>query len=126
MYANNIISISVFRFAYSLHSERDAYDLLYMCYSSTDCNHDNMLIKLQRGVDPNHKCFYNEYGNGFTPLHAACDWNNIKAIQALIEWGANIEAFRSTYGNTPLHDASVSGSLEAVVTLLYYYCDKGK
>ena len=54
---------------------------------------------------------------GYNPLHSAAESGQTEAVQALLDFGADLEA-RSYYGGkTPLHLAAQSGHLEVVQAL---------
>jgi ankyrin repeat protein len=55
---------------------------------------------------------------GRTPLHTAAIFNNVKAIETLLNYGAGINKITSDTGNTPLHDAAMKGHLESVDFLI--------
>ena len=71
---------------------------------------DNMIEQsvsalLEAGLDPN-----NVDNFGQTPLHYAVRMGNKRALELLLEGGANPNAKETSYGNTPLHFAATIGS----------------
>ncbi|XP_015176425.1 PREDICTED: ankyrin repeat and death domain-containing protein 1A-like isoform X2 [Polistes dominula] len=54
---------------------------------------------------------------GQTPMHCACTEENLEAVKALIELGANVNA-QDNDGNTPLHVATRMRQIEMVQLLL--------
>jgi len=60
----------------------------------------------------------NDRGNlGNTPLHVAAVWGDVRAINCLLDHGANIDAV-GEFGETALHVAVQMRRPEAVETLL--------
>ena len=72
---------------------------------------------MDEGADPNHSS-YKRVGNGRTPLHTTCYWNNPEGVKLLIQRGANVEAIDRATGNTPLHEACSHGFVECVKPFL--------
>lgn len=69
------------------------------------------------------KALVNEADTGQdTPLHRAAVNNNVKAIDALVQAGAETEA-RNCYGHTPLHEAARTLGEEALRALLRHHGD---
>ncbi|KAI1377590.1 hypothetical protein F4677DRAFT_41693 [Hypoxylon crocopeplum] len=59
---------------------------------------------------------------GETWLHIACDFNNVEAVQTLLDHGFSTDA-KDSFGRTPLHIAAQSGSIECAGLLLDKGCD---
>ena len=62
--------------------------------------------------------------DGWTPLHLACFFNHPAIVEALILYGADVQArSRNTMQNAPLHAAAAGRSREAVRILLEHGAD---
>lgn len=83
---------------------------LKLCRSSSA---DVIREALQNGADPNA-----QGRNGETPLTLAIEHNGIKAVQTLIDFGADINAADNGSGHTPLMTAFYSNRLKAAKLLL--------
>lgn len=59
--------------------------------------------------------FRNQYGD--TPLHIVCCWDDIEAIEALVNAGADINA-KGESGFTPLHCVVEQNHPEAILKLV--------
>ena len=57
-------------------------------------------------------------GEGYAPLHIACNIGNVEIVKLMIEYGADPECIHEGSGATSLQEAVCSGSLELVQTLL--------
>ena len=65
---------------------------------------ESISLLLKGGLDPNSVDHY-----GQTPLHYAIRMGNKRAMELLIEAGADPNAKDITHGNTPLHLAATIG-----------------
>ncbi|MBN2684303.1 MAG: ankyrin repeat domain-containing protein [Pontiellaceae bacterium] len=93
----------------------DGYLLLWAIEKQDE---DLVLLLLKFGADPNKS------ENGSTPLHWACalpEKHRLKVVQALVEYGADINA-RDDVGATPLHWAA-NGRFDCVEYLLSINAD---
>ncbi|CAN0508521.1 unnamed protein product [Ectocarpus sp. 12 AP-2014] len=80
-----------------------------------------MQALIRHGVDVNA-----HDSNGCTALHSAAMWDNVRAIDTLIEAGANINVQGGKYDDTrstPLHMASRNGSSKAALSLVKHGAD---
>ncbi|CAN0420835.1 unnamed protein product, partial [Ectocarpus sp. 13 AM-2016] len=80
-----------------------------------------MQALIRHGVDVNA-----HDSNGCTALHSAAMWDKVRAIDTLIEAGANINVQGGKYDearSTPLHMASRKGSSEAALSLVKHGAD---
>lgn len=76
---------------------------------------DLVRVLLQQGADPNRAA----YGGDETPLHVAVRKAHLDVVQALKEYGENLEVNpRTRDGNTPLHFAARHGSPSVVLEML--------
>ena len=57
-------------------------------------------------------------GSGFTPLHYAVKYDNLRIVQMLAAHGADIDAKEQNQGLTPLHIAAGAGNTEMVRKLI--------
>ena len=73
-----------------------------------------MLLNAGANVDPMD-------ANGDTPLHMACLRGHLRAVQVLLDAGANRDAVVLRSGYTPMHAASCYGHLDVVKEL----CERG-
>jgi len=81
-----------------------------------DIDSETFLQKVKELENVNKK-----YQKGFTLLHFACEYNNIKLAKELLERQINIEE-KNIYGNTPLWIAvfNSNGNYDMVDLLLSY------
>ena len=81
-----------------------------------DIDSETFLQKVKELENVNEK-----YQKGFTLLHFACEYNNIKLAKELLERQINIEE-KNIYGNTPLWIAvfNSNGNYDMVDLLLSY------
>jgi ankyrin repeat protein len=70
-------------------------------------------ILLKKNADP-----HIEDNQGCSPLFMACENGHIKAVEALIEGGVNLNQARTTDGTTPLFMACQKGHLKVVEALI--------
>lgn len=74
--------------------------------------HENVLILLQKGCNPNKKTRKKS-----TVLHLAAHLGHTKIVEHLINYSANINE-KDTFGETPLHEAVRAGQVEVCRILL--------
>lgn len=87
--------------------------------ASHDGKSGEVLVLLQKGVDPNDDDCYKRKHIGLTPLHVSCANNHPLSTRNLIKWGARLTVVNEMK-DTPLHRACFSGSMDCVRLLLEY------
>ncbi len=94
---------------------------LAMCVDVYDRQHqkdDCALLLIKAGAKVNTKTgIYIDGIGGHTPLHRAVCWNQKRAVFALIEAGADVNA-KDDGGGTPLHDAFLCKADQVIVDAL--------
>ncbi|XP_064387585.1 uncharacterized protein LOC135335877 isoform X2 [Halichondria panicea] len=90
-------------------------------YASSGGRDQKVLDLLQRGAPPNNSDYYTREYNGYTPLHCACAYNNLRSAELLIKFGAIVAAKANT-GWTPLHYACFFNSKATAKLLLEHHC----
>ncbi len=105
----------------SPHSDNLAKQLFYASGSGRD---RDVLELLQRGAPPNSDYYTREH-NGYTPLHWACIYNNLRSAELLIKFRVTVAATDNN-GRTPLHMACVYDSKAIAKLLLEHHCPKGE
>ena len=60
---------------------------------------DGLTFLLENGADPNIKD--HRFGEDSTPIHGACKFDRLKAVEILIKYGADVNA-KNTEGKTAL------------------------
>ena len=84
------------------------------CFSSEFCFFLTKSIKIDLHI---HIIIESSQEKQETPLHFACEKDNLPIVQYLIEKSANIEA-KDNYQETPLHRASVNDNTDIVEYLV--------
>ncbi|WP_075096483.1 ankyrin repeat domain-containing protein [Planctomyces sp. SH-PL14] len=94
---------------------------LYMSvdvYDRKNLHDECALLLIRAGAKVNTRTGVYIDGNGDnTPLHRAVVWNQRRAVSALIEAGADVNA-RTEGGMTPLHDAYLCGADQEIIDAL--------
>jgi ankyrin repeat protein len=101
-------------YVYNNVNEKNAYDrsvLHKAAYYSGSANLLECLIKQGAHVNAQDK-------GAWTPLHLAAKNGHVKAIQILLENGANLNVKDTKHGWTPLHVAIISKQYEAANLLI--------
>ncbi|KAJ7298032.1 hypothetical protein O6H91_Y020900 [Diphasiastrum complanatum] len=81
--------------------------------AASNSQFDVMNILLQQGANVNAISHI-----GQTPLMLACKAGSLACVQQLLEHGANVLSFDTSYSRTPLHYAAKGGHTECVKRLL--------
>lgn len=79
-------------------------------------NYESVEMLLRAGSDVNFK--FSDYPEE-TLLHRACRNSDVKMVELLLKYGANVDA-KNASGETPLYLAAEAGNLEMVELLLKY------
>ncbi|XP_065647546.1 ankyrin repeat domain-containing protein 27 isoform X3 [Hydra vulgaris] len=79
------------------------------------CGHDVIVKLLLREAEANPNVFI--ISNKWTPLHLACQYNNIECVNLLLKKGAKTNV-KDINGNTPLHFCCTNGYIESAILLL--------
>ena len=96
------------------HSFKTKEELNHACVTSASFgNYTNVIRLLKIGADPNHL----HARDGWGALHYASRWNDIKMLQALVYFGADID-LRTKGRETALHVAASFNRKEAAIYLL--------
>lgn len=67
-------------------------------------------------------CDFNIKSMGYTPLHMATQYNDASVVEAIVDAGADIEAYSSDQG-TPLWSAASCGQYDSVSVLVKHRAD---
>lgn len=102
-------AVNVVRYLCELHSDLDLYEACAV----------GDLPAMQRALNLNSSLLESRSSDGWTPLHLAAFFGQVKIAEALIDRGASVDS-RSTnqMKNTPLHAAAAGGRTELVELLL--------
>ena len=99
---------------------RDCFNHTALHYVIHEQTYDLIPKLISDGVDVNAK-----NNNGQSALHSAAEWNNLEAIQILLNFNLNSNLnldinIMNNYNETPLHIAMRNDNLEIVKLLLEY------
>ncbi|CAM9809978.1 unnamed protein product [Ascophyllum nodosum] len=97
---------------------RDDEDWTILQHASMNGRLDCVQLLLRHGARANVACS----GARHTVLHVAAANRHRGVVECLVEAGASIEA-QNAHGNTPLHSAAATGTLEVMTYLLHRSAD---